>query len=177
MSQGLTDKSFRTTFGTLLMHLISFILPFTVIILIPCWIERNITIGNIWIFLTGLIITCFGLYLIYSTIFLFIKYGKGTLAPWSPTKNLVIYGMYRHVRNPMITGVLIVLTGESLAFLSRNIFIWAITFFIINNIYFVLYEEPDLFRKFGDAYEDYKKNVSRWIPKIKPYLPEQIQEQ
>jgi hypothetical protein len=31
--------------------------------------------------------------------------GRGTLAPWSPTSELVVAGPYRVVRNPMITGV------------------------------------------------------------------------
>lgn len=106
------------------------------------------------------------------TISLFIKIGKGTLAPWSPTRKLVIRGMYGHVRNPMIIGVLIVLIGESIAILSLNIFIWTVIFFIINNLYFVIYEEPNLEKRFGDEYQEYKKNVPRWIPRLKPFEPD-----
>jgi protein-S-isoprenylcysteine O-methyltransferase Ste14 len=79
--------------------------------------------------------------------------------------------MYRYVRNPMIIGVIIVLIGESIAILSFKIFIWVTIFFIMNNIYFLLYEEPDLLKKFGDEYSEYKKNVPRWIPRLTPYNP------
>jgi protein-S-isoprenylcysteine O-methyltransferase Ste14 len=103
------------------------------------------------------------------TISIFIRIGKGTLAPWSPTKKLVITGIYRYVRNPMIIGVLIVLIGESISILSLKILIWALIFFIINNIYFLFYEEPDLEKRFGNDYKEYKKNVPRWIPRFKPY--------
>jgi protein-S-isoprenylcysteine O-methyltransferase Ste14 len=68
----------------------------------------------------------------------------------------------------MIIGVLIVLTGESIAILSLNIFIWTLIFFIINNIWYIFYEEPDLEKKFGDEYRKYKKSVPRWIPRLEP---------
>jgi protein-S-isoprenylcysteine O-methyltransferase Ste14 len=106
------------------------------------------------------------------TISTFIRIGKGTLAPWSPTRKLVIGGMYGYVRNPMIMGVLIVLIGESIAILSLKIFIWAVIFFIINNIFFFLYEEPNLEKKFGAEYQEYKKNVPRWIPRLKAFVPD-----
>lgn len=33
------------------------------------------------------------------------------LTPWDPTPRLVIVGLYRYVRNPMIGGVILVLLG------------------------------------------------------------------
>jgi protein-S-isoprenylcysteine O-methyltransferase Ste14 len=69
----------------------------------------------------------------------------------------------------MIMGVLTVLIGESLAILSFNILIWALIFFIINNVYFLVYEEPNLEKRFGNEYREYKRNVPRWIPRLKPF--------
>jgi protein-S-isoprenylcysteine O-methyltransferase Ste14 len=103
------------------------------------------------------------------TISSFIMVGRGTLAPWSPTKKLVIKGLYRYVRNPMILGVLTVLLGESATLWSKNILIWAGCFFIINTVYFIIYEEPDLENKFGEDYRQYKKHVSRWLPRLTPF--------
>ena len=148
-------------------QIISFILPITVLILIPLYIERNISAKYTWNLLTGLFIISIGLYVIIVTISTFIRIGKGTLAPWSPTKKLITGGIYGHVRNPMILGVLTVLIGEAIAILSINIFLWALIFFIINNIFFVLYEEPNLEKKFGNEYLEYKRNVPRWIPRFK----------
>ena len=154
-----------------LKQLFSFILPVIVLILVPLDIEPNISIHHIAFLRAGLLIISLGLYIMILTISKFIIIGKGTLAPWSPTRKLVIDGMYRYVRNPMIIGVLIVLIGESIAILSMNIFIWAVLFFIINNIYFVLFEEPLVEKKFGAGYREYKKNVPRWIPRLKPFIP------
>lgn len=155
-----------------LKQIFSFILPVTVLILVPLDIEPNISTHNILALLAGLLLISIGLYIMIITITGFIRIGKGTLAPWSPTRKLIVKGMYRHVRNPMIIGVLIVLFGESTAILSLNIFIWTLIFFIINNIYFVLLEEPLLKKKFGEEYREYKKNVPRWIPRLRPFIPE-----
>jgi protein-S-isoprenylcysteine O-methyltransferase Ste14 len=153
----------------LLKQIFSFILPVIVLIIVPLNIEKNILPHNIFALLAGLLLIFTGLYTMILTITKFVSIGKGTLAPWSPTGKLVIDGMYRYVRNPMIIGVLIVLTGESLAILSLNVFIWTLIFFIINNIWYIFYEEPDLEKKFGDEYRKYKKSVPRWIPRLKPY--------
>ena len=153
-------------------NLISLLLPFTVLILVPFYIEKNISIKYISTFVIGLIIIILGVYVMIQTISSFIKIGKGTLAPWSPPRRLIICGMYGYVRNPMILGVLTVLIGETITILSLNIFIWAIVFFIINNVFFFAYEEPNLEKKFGDEYREYKKNVPRWLPRFKPYIPE-----
>jgi protein-S-isoprenylcysteine O-methyltransferase Ste14 len=100
---------------------------------------------------------------------MFIRFGRGTIAPWNPTRKLVVSGLYLHVRNPMIIGVLTALLGESLIFHSVQIFTWLIAFFIINNIYFVLSEEPGLTKRFGEEYLEYKRNVPRWIPRLRPW--------
>lgn len=52
--------------------------------------------------------------LIAWNIALFTWIGKGTLAPWDRTENRVVRGPYRHVRTPMISGVFLILLGESL---------------------------------------------------------------
>jgi len=155
----------------ILKQIFSLILPVTVLILVPLYIEKKISISSIFAFLGGVIFMSSGIYIMARTISGFIRLGEGTLAPWSPTRKLVIKGMYRYVRNPMIIGVIIVLIGESIAILSFKIFIWVTIFFIMNNIYFLIYEEPDLLKKFGDEYREYKRNVPRWIPRLTPYNP------
>ncbi len=145
----------------------SFVLPIIVLIIVPYSIEKHLSLENKSALVAGFILICAGFYLMFLTISALIKKGNGTLAPWSPTKKLVTAGIYGYLRNPMILGVFTVLTGESLSILSVKIFIWAVIFFVINNIFFLIYEEPNLEKRFGDDYRKYKSEVPRWFPKIK----------
>jgi protein-S-isoprenylcysteine O-methyltransferase Ste14 len=110
-----------------------------------------------------------GLLLKVATIRLFVTVGKGTLAPWEPTQRLVVRGVYRHVRNPMISGVLFILLGESVLTASLPVFCWFLLFALINATYIPLLEEPGLVNRFGEDYLEYKRNVPRWIPRWTPW--------
>ena len=78
---------------------------------------------------------------------------------------------YRHVRNPMITSVIVMLGGESLLLGSWPVAGWMLVFLLLLWISFVRFEEPDLERRFGDDYRLYKANVPRWIPRATPWEP------
>lgn len=116
---------------------------------------------------TGLLAT--GLVLVAVTIRQFARIGRGTLAPWDPPKHFVAVGVYRYVRNPMISGVLLVLLGEALVFRSAGLLVWAAGFFAVNAAYIPLVEEPGLERRFGEAYRAYKRHVPRWVPRTTPW--------
>ncbi len=121
--------------------------------------------------LLGLASVGVGLLLLIKTVVLFGKVGEGTLAPWDPTQSLVVRGVYRYVRNPMISGVVLILLGEAAFSGSLPLLYWAAFFFTANAIYMPLSEEPGLARRFGDDYLLYKKNVPRWIPRVTPWTP------
>ena len=110
-----------------------------------------------------------GLYLMARTMTLFVRIGKGTPAPWDPPQNLVVTGVYRRVRNPMVSGVISVVLGEALIFGSLPLLGWAMLFIAANAIYIPLFEEPGLEERFGDDFRRYKANVPRWIPRLKPW--------
>lgn len=112
----------------------------------------------------ALVLGASGLALAVWTVRLFRTVGEGTPAPWAPPKRLVVRGPYRHVRNPMITSVLLMLGAESLFFGSWHLAGWMLVFLLGNAVYFPLVEERALERRFGDAYRLYKANVPRWIP-------------
>jgi protein-S-isoprenylcysteine O-methyltransferase Ste14 len=117
----------------------------------------------------GIVCVCLGLVLMIATIRLFVTVGKGTLAPWEPPQKLVVRGIYRYVRNPMISGALLVLLGESLLTASLPLFCLFLFFLTINWVYIPLSEEPGLVNRFGDEYVAYKHNVPRWIPRLSPW--------
>lgn len=112
-----------------------------------------------------------GLALVASAIGLFTAVGGGTLAPWDPTRRLVVRGAYRHVRNPMIGGVMAVLLGEALLLASTALLGWFLAFVVANAVYIPLFEEPGLERRFGEEYREYRRNVPRWLPRRRPWEP------
>jgi protein-S-isoprenylcysteine O-methyltransferase Ste14 len=116
----------------------------------------------------GLCLIAAGLVLLAGTVRLFAAVGEGTLAPWDPTQKLVVQGVYRHVRNPMISGVFCILLGEALLLGSLPIFAWFLLFVCLNAIYIPLLEERDLERRFRQGYVVYKRHVPRWIPRREP---------
>jgi protein-S-isoprenylcysteine O-methyltransferase Ste14 len=154
------------------------VLPGTVLIFIPGAIllgtrDSQFAPGltsptQIWFWL-ALLAAIIGLALSGWTFALFIRVGKGTPAPWNPPKRLVIQGPYCYVRNPMITGVLLMLLAEAILFQSLPIATWMTVFFIGNAIYFPLIEEKGLEKRFGDEYREYKSHVPRWIPQLRAW--------
>ena len=69
----------------------------------------------------------------------------------------------------MITGVVTMLIGEAVLRGSRVLTLWAATFVVFNYVFFLIFEEPDLERRFGEDYRRYKSNVPRWIPRRRPW--------
>lgn len=98
----------------------------------------------------------------------FIVQGKGSPIPFSPTKELVVTGIYRYVRNPLYIAGSSVLIGETLLFQSFGLLIYFIIMFGV--FYFqALMEETHLESEFGETYNHYRKSVPGWIPNLKPY--------
>lgn len=155
------------------------ILPGTTLIFIPgliLWFSRGTSLAGglasptqlqFW---PGLLSLFCGLTLAIWTVRLQLTFGKGTPAPWDPPRKLVVRGPYRYVRNPMITGAILILLAESLLFQSWPIAIWMMIFIAANLIYIPLVEERDLEIRFGRPYLQYKEGVPRWIPMLKPWV-------
>jgi protein-S-isoprenylcysteine O-methyltransferase Ste14 len=161
----------------ILRHLLSILLlPFVVVVVVPAWLLNNAAGDTRWsdaslivwlLRAIGLALLIIGFGLFSWCMSLFARVGRGTLAPWDPTRNLVAVGPYRYVRNPMISGVSAMLLGEALLWGSLAIGLWACVFILINHAYFVLSEEPGLEQRFGEPYRVYKANVPRWIPRLR----------
>ena len=156
----------------LLQHLLSLILPVTILIVVPWLLDPHPMPASGVQLTSGLLVIALGLYIMARTILSFLYIGKGTLAPWDPPRKLVIVGMYAHVRNPMILGVITVVVGEALEIASLPIFLFAAFAFVLNTVYFIFSEEPGLEKRFGEEYRQYKRNVPRWLPRVKPWKPD-----
>ena len=99
----------------------------------------------------------------------FGRTGHGTPAPIAPPKHLVGVGFYRYVRNPMYVGFICGWIGLWVVFGWWNwTAIAAAAAVVLGVMAFVrFYEEPTLRRMFGAEYEEYCRNVPRWIPRVK----------
>jgi protein-S-isoprenylcysteine O-methyltransferase Ste14 len=162
---------------TLLRHLLSILLlPTLFVIVVPAWLRASFSAIDtrwpgvsrlVWLpQLAAILLFLLGFFLFSWCLLLFVRVGRGTLAPWDPTRNLVASGPYRVVRNPMIGGVALMLFAEALYWGSWLTGFWASFFVLANHTYFVLSEEPGLERRFGDAYRAYKASVPRWLPRL-----------
>lgn len=115
--------------------------------------------------LLGLLLTLLGTVLLGMCIWEFARRGRGTLAPVDAPRQLVVQGLYRYVRNPMYLSVTIIVFGElALTHSSALLVYWTIWFAAVN-LFVIGYEEPALRRRFGTAYEEHTRRVSRWVPR------------
>jgi len=95
--------------------------------------------------------------------------GRGTPAPIVPPKRLVVVGFYRYVRNPMYVGFAAGWIGLWIVFGHPDpVLITAVAAIALGvHLFVVFYEEPTLRRKFGADYENYCRNVRRWLPRLR----------
>lgn len=93
--------------------------------------------------------------------------GLGTPAPIAPTRYLVTSALHRYVRNPMYLGVALAIVGQGILYRNLHVVEYAGIMLLTAHTFVVLYEEPTLRRQFGDSYEEYRRKVPRWIPKLR----------
>lgn len=94
--------------------------------------------------------------------------GRGTPNPLDPPKAIVTTGLYKHVRNPIYLGGLLILLGEAIVLHSSAVLWYALVVWLVWHCVVVLYEEPHLKKVFGTQYEQYVQTVPRWIPRFSP---------
>src|SRR4029450_7063839 len=95
--------------------------------------------------------------------------GLGTPAPVAPTEELVVGGLYRHVRNPMYLAVVAVIVGQALMLGRPVLFAYAATVWAAGAGFVQWYEEPTLARTFGTSYENYRRAVPAWRPRLRAW--------
>ena len=103
-----------------------------------------------------------GLYSAYNL----VTKGDGTPLPADQTRKLVISGPYKFVRNPMAVAGMGQGLAVSIYFGSVHLLIYTLLGGLIWHIAVRPLEEKNMTRRFGKAYEEYKKEVRCWLPKI-----------
>ena len=140
--------------------------------LLPRWLGFTVeAAGNAgWRWIAAIPSVC-GFAVALRCVFDFGWTGRGTPAPIVPPTRLVVVGFYRYVRNPMYVGFTFGWIGLWVVFGHAHLAPMIIVAWIAVGVHlFVLfYEEPTLRKKFGADYEEYCRNVNRWLPRLRPW--------
>ena len=92
---------------------------------------------------------------------------KGTPVPFNPPPEVVTTGPYRYARNPMLTGVFIFLFGLGFFFNSVSlVFVFTPLFIMVNVWELRQIEEPELVKRFGDTYNEFRRRTPMFIPRL-----------
>jgi protein-S-isoprenylcysteine O-methyltransferase Ste14 len=110
----------------------------------------------------------FGFFMIGWSLHNFLQ-ARGTPVPFNPPPKLVTYGPYAYVRNPMLTGVFFFLLGLGVLFRSLSlVFLFTPAFITINVWELKSIEEPELEKRLGEEYIEYRNQTPMFIPKYRP---------
>ena len=93
---------------------------------------------------------------------------KGTPVPFNPPPTLVTTGPYRFSRNPMLTGVFLLLFGIGFAIRSLSLVVFFTPLFVLANVWELKeVEEPELVKRLGKDYIAYRERTPMFIPGTK----------
>jgi protein-S-isoprenylcysteine O-methyltransferase Ste14 len=136
--------------------------------LVPWWLAGGNADGPLP--LAGLALIAAGAAVLVHAFARFVLDGLGTPAPAAPPEQLVVRGLYRHVRNPMYVAVVTVIVGQALL-LDLALLLYAAVAATVMVTFVRIWEEPDLRRRFGASYDEYRRAVPGWWPRLRPWQP------
>lgn len=147
--------------------LFTILVPGTVAVYVPILISRGRGVSTQPALLTvGILLLVTGAGIYFWTVWDFATIGRGTPLPIDAPKKLVVNGLYRYTRNPMYLGVILVILGWACVFADMWLLVYALGVGIVVHLFVIGYEEPWLKALFGEEYEDYRRSVGRWVPRI-----------
>jgi protein-S-isoprenylcysteine O-methyltransferase Ste14 len=123
----------------------------------------------------GGVLAAVGVLVLVHAFVRFVTEGRGTPVPIAPPMRLVVGGLYSYVRNPMYVAVEAVILGQALLLARLDLVMYAAVVALVTTLFVVAYEEPELSRRFGADYAEYRRRVGRWLPRLRPWRPKDIQ--
>jgi protein-S-isoprenylcysteine O-methyltransferase Ste14 len=111
-----------------------------------------------------------GVFLTAWSAFQFIRV-KGTPVPFNPPPRIVRTGPYRFVRNPMLAGVFLMLFGIGFFVNSISLVLFFTPLYVLLNVWELKnIEEPELVKRLGNEYIEYRRKTPMFIPGYRPRL-------
>ncbi len=156
-------RNFFTPIGAIFYGLLIF-----VFVVIALHVDRLVGLASIFPnplnIILSLPIFSVALFLIGWSVQNFLK-AKGTPVPFNPPPQLVTTGPYAYTRNPMLTGVFVLLFGLGVLFGSVFLLIVFTPLFIFINFWELKsIEEPELEKRLGEEYIEYRKRTPMFFP-------------
>ena len=106
----------------------------------------------------------FALFLLGWSVLNFFR-AKGTPVPFNPPTRLVTTGPYAYMRNPMLTGIFALLFGFGVLLGSVSLLVVFTPLFILINVWELkVIEEPELIKRLGEDYIEYRKRIPMFFP-------------
>ena len=140
---------------------------FGLFIFASLWMDRFFRLSNPFPPLLSIVVSvpifALGLFLPLWSVFYFIK-TRGLSVLCNPPSKLIIAGPYAYSRNPMVAGISMLLLGLGVLLGSTSlVFVFTPLFLLLNVLELRVMEEPELEKRFGNAYLEYKKKVPRFF--------------
>jgi len=161
-----TTRTLLTPIGVVIFGLFTAVFVFLAVLLdralglrwpIPTTVSELVSIPMIVI---GVAITAW-------SVFHFVKV-NGTPVPFNPPPTLVDSGPYWYARNPMLTGVFLLLFGIGFAIKSLSLVLVFTPLYVLANLWELKeIEEPELLRRLGEDYLTYRERTPMFIPRIR----------
>jgi protein-S-isoprenylcysteine O-methyltransferase Ste14 len=118
-------------------------------------------------------VTALGVIIAGWSVLHFLKV-KGTPVPFNPPPKLVDSGPYRYARNPMLSGLFLVLFGIGFTLNSFSLVVFFVPVYVVLNVWELKYiEEPELVKRLGDVYVGYRRKTPMFFSfrRRRPAMP------
>lgn len=159
-------RTLLTPIGVIVFGLFTALFVFAAIIVdklidLPLLVPDRVRLSlSIPVMVTGAAVTAW-------SAFHFLKV-KGTPVPFNPPPRVVKTGPYKFVRNPMLTGVFLFLFGLGFFFNSASLVFLFTPLYILVNVWELRnIEEPELTKRLGDEYIEYRKQTPMFLPRFR----------
>jgi protein-S-isoprenylcysteine O-methyltransferase Ste14 len=156
-------RNFFTPIGAFFYALLIFFF-----VVVALQVDRLLGINDIFprsfCIILALPVFAFALFLLGWSVLNFFR-ARGTPVPFNPPPQLVTTGPYAYVRNPMLTGIFALLFGLGVLLGSVSLLVVFTPLFILINVWELkVIEEPELVKRLGEDYIEYRKRTPMFFP-------------